>query len=419
MLGWSQGPAERAAAVRPAHRGGQGARFALPLPCLLAVLCLGAQEHTAQAFPNTQPDAAEQWYLTQDHAWDNWPAPPKLATVKVAIIDTGIDAGNPAFAGRIAGGKSFVGGSWQVDSDGHGTFVAGIIAANPFNGIGTAGIAFNASLLIAKVLPADSDGAIPPATEAAAIRWAADEGARVINLSLGGLRDPNDFELDSYSRTERDAIEYAYAKGAVVVAAVGNGTNAPAQPWNFADYPAALPNVLGVSALNQDGSVPNFSNRDPLYVDLAAPGAGIFSTIPRNLVNATDNPSCVGDPYSNCGPAEFQSGNGTSFAAPQVSAGAALLLGIDPTLAPDQVDWLLERSATDVTAATGCSQCPVGRDALTGWGRLDIARAITLLKNAARPPRTRRLRARRRHRQRGLPARRATAKPHELAGLLG
>jgi len=350
-----------------------------------AALCLGAEGPSAQAFPNSQPDAARQWYLTQDNAWSAWSRPPTLATVKVAVIDSGIDAGDPAFAGQIAAGRSFVGGSWQVDTNGHGTFVAGIIAANAFNGIGVAGIAFNAKLLIAKVL--DSEGVIPPGAEASAIRWAANEGAGVINLSLGGLRDPNNPELDGYSRSELEAVEYAYSKGAVIVAAVGNGTTAPTHPWPFADYPAALPNVLGVAALNEDGSVPNFSNRDPVYVDLAAPGAGIFSTIPRNLEDSADDPGCAGDPYSNCGPAEFQSGDGTSFAAPQVTAAAALLLGIDPRLAPDQVDWILERSATDMTAANGCAECGVGRDALTGWGRLDIARAVSFLREGvALPP---------------------------------
>jgi len=351
----------------------------------LAVTCLAARGSSAQAFPNSQPDAAKQWYLTQDNAWSAWSTPPTLATVKVAVIDSGIDAGAPAFVGQIAGGRSFVGGSWRVDTDGHGTFVAGIIAANAFNGAGVAGVAFNAKLLIAKVL--DSAGVIPPGAEADAIRWAANEGARVINLSLGGLRDPNDPELDGYSRSELEAVEYAYAKGAVIVAAVGNGTNAPSHPWPFADYPAALPNVLGVSALNEDGSVPNFSNRDRVYVDLAAPGAGIFSTIPRNLEDSADDPGCAGDPYSNCGPAEFQTGDGTSFAAPQVTAAAALLLGVDPHLAPDQVDWILERSATDMTPANGCGDCRVGRDALTGWGRLDIARAVSFLRErVALPP---------------------------------
>jgi hypothetical protein len=83
--------------------------------------------------------------------------------------------------------------------------------------------------------------------------------------------------------------------------------------------------------------------------------------------------------YSNCGPLEFRGGLGTSFAAPQVSAAAALLLGVDPKLKLDQVEWLLERSATDADPATGCPACPVGRDSLTGWGTLNVAAALDLL----------------------------------------
>ncbi len=347
--------------------------------------CLGGSGTTAAAFPNTQPDAAQQWYLTEDNAWNAWSVRPTLQTVKVAVIDSGIDAGDPAFAGRIAAGRSFVGGSWATDTTGHGTFVAGLIAANAFDGTGIAGLAFNAKLIIAKVV-LDSDGVIPLTAEAAAIRWAVSEGARVINLSFGATRDPNDPELNSYSALERAAIEYAYAKGVVVVAAAGNGTNTPTEPWPYAGYPAALPNVIGVAALNEDGSVPNFSNRDARYVDIAAPGAGIFSTIPRNLED-TSVPGCAGNPYSSCGPAEFQRGDGTSFAAPQVSAAAALLLGTDPKLAPDQVDWILERSATDMTPANGCGGCSVGRDSLTGWGRVDVARAIAFVRDhIALPP---------------------------------
>src|SRR5262249_55875959 len=152
---------------------------------------------------------------------------------------------------------------------------------------------------------------------------------------------------------------------------VGNGTQAPSMPWPFANYPAALPHVIGVAALNQDGSVPRFSNRDPVFVDLAAPGSGIVSTIPRQLIDPT-RPGCTATPYSECGPLEFRNAIGTSFAAAQVSAAAALLLGQDPHLTPDQVGWLLERSARDVKPATGCSPCAPGRDPLTGWGRLDV-----------------------------------------------
>src|SRR5205807_2153544 len=181
--------------------------------------------------------------------------------------------------------------------------------ANPFNGVGMAGLAFNARLIIAKVV--SGDGTVALQAEVAAIHWAVDNGARVINLSLGGVRDPLSPQLDTYSSLEEAAIEYAYSKGAVVVAAVGNGPQSPATPWNFAHYPAALPHVIGVSALRRDGSVPDYSNRDAVYNDLAAPGAAIFSTIPQQLTSTS--PECVGRPYSDCGPQEFREGIGTSF----------------------------------------------------------------------------------------------------------
>src|SRR6185369_14023574 len=103
------------------------------------------------------------------------------------------------------------------------------------------------------------------------------------------------------------------------------------------------------------------------YNDLAAPGDGIFSTIPSNLV--VRRAGCDNRPYSDCGSYEFRDAIGTSFAAPQVSAAAALLLGQDPRLTPEQIAWLLERSADDSSLLTGCAECPAGRDRLTGWGR--------------------------------------------------
>jgi subtilisin family serine protease len=348
---------------------------------LVAALCVAG---SAAAFDNTEPYAAQEWYLDQDQAWTFWPTMPTLKPIKVAVIDSGIDYGHPEFRGRVVGGRSFIpGSSWKQDDDGHGTFVAGEIAANPTNGQGIAGLAFNAQLLIAKVVEPDS-GDVSLDGEVAAIHWAVDNGARVINLSLGGQRDPVDPRFDSYSPAEEAAVEYAYSKGVVVVAAVGNGSESPQTPWEYADYPAALPHVIGVGALREDGSVPAYSNRDPIYVDLAAPGDNIFSTIPRNLIDPTLT-NCVGVPYSNCGPLEFRDAIGTSFAAPQVSAAAALLLGVDPKLAPNQVSWLLERSATDETPATGCPNCTVGRDSLTGWGRLDIDAALTDLQNGDYP----------------------------------
>jgi hypothetical protein len=123
--------------------------------------------------------------------------------------------------------------------------------------------------------------------------------------------------------------------------------------------------------------VPAYSNRDAVFDDIAAPGDRIFSTIPRRLVQSPA--TCVDGAYSDCGPKDFSDAIGTSFSAPQVTAAAALLLGQDPKLTPDQVSWLLERTARDDTAATGCSECPAGRDEYTGWGMLDVQAALTAL----------------------------------------
>lgn len=335
----------------------------------------------AFAFTPTDPLAARQWYLPVVHAFDLWPDLPELPTVRVAVIDSGLDLTHLEFEGRVALARTFVGGD-IADRQGHGTFVAGIIGAALNNGQGVAGMAFSAQLVIAKVVRAD--GTISPDAEAKAIRWAVDSGARVINLSLGGLRDPLDPKRDTYSRSEQEAIAYAYAKGAVIVAAVGNGDQAPKTPWSYASYPAALPHVIGVGALAQDGSVPSFSNRDAVYNDLAAPGEGIVSTLPRALT--ASRPTCIDQGYSLCGPAEFRTAEGTSYAAAEVSAAAALLLSARPGLKPDQVAAVLERSAVDVNAATGCRQCPLLRDAYSGWGRLDVTAALKALDGPLPPP---------------------------------
>jgi subtilisin family serine protease len=353
------------------------------LPLLaLAVGLLAAPAGAASKYVPNDPLFPRQWYVTQDRAFDLWGTlPTTLPAVRVAVIDSGIDSGHPEFAGKIAEEQSFVGGP-IVDRQGHGTFVAGEIAAAVDNAQGIAGIAFPAELLIAKVVR--RDGTIDPSIEAKAIRWAVDNGAQVINLSIGGLRDPFHPARDTRSRQELAAIEYARSRDVVVVAAVGNGDQAPATPWPYASYPAALPHVLGVGALAQDGSVPSFSNRDPIYNDLAAPGEGILSTFPRALT--AERPGCVDQGYSDCGTSEYRDAEGTSFAAPQVSAAAALLRAVDPELTADQVTTLLERTAVDLNAADGCRRCGPLRDALTGWGRLDIAAALQAAESGLVPP---------------------------------
>lgn len=332
-------------------------------------------------FTPSDPLAIRQWYLGRIHAFDAWTQAPNLPSVPVAVLDSGIDSGHPELQNRIAEGKSFVASSWESDTNGHGTFVAGEIAAALNNAQGIAGVGFSASLLVAKIVR--SDGTISPDAEAAAIRWAVDNGARVINMSFGGVRDPRDPDGDTYSPLEAAAVRYAVSKGVLVVAAVGNADNAPIEPWGYAGYPAALPHVLGVSSIARDGSVPNFSNRDRRHNDIAAPGEGIFSTLPRALTSGS-RPGCLLQGYSDCGPPEFKRGEGTSFSAPQVAGAAAVLFGVHPSARADQIATVLKRTAADADPDTGCSRCTFGRDALTGWGLLDVASAVRLLSDA--PP---------------------------------
>jgi subtilisin family serine protease len=333
-------------------------------------------------FTPNDPLAPRQYYLAQDHAFDAFGELPAVNPVRVAIIDSGIDGGHPEFPrSRIWAARSWVGGSALTDEEGHGTFVAGVIAASLNNNEGIAGMAFPAQLVIAKI--ARSDQTIEVRDEAQAIRWAVDMGARVINLSIGGLRDPFNRRRDTFSRLEAAAINYAVKRGAVLVAAVGNSDESPQTPWNFASYPAALPHVVGVSALTPSGNVPSFSNRDRIYNDISAPGQEIFSTLPRALTSF--RPLCQNQGYSDCGPDEFRHAAGTSFAAPQVTAAATVLLALKPTLQADQVANILERAATDVNASNGCKQCALQRDSLSGWGRLDIARAVGALDGEVLP----------------------------------
>jgi subtilisin family serine protease len=348
---------------------------------MAAAAMLAAPAAARTAFSPNDPLAPRQWYLTQDRVFNAFDGLPLLKPVRVAVIDSGVDAGHPELKGRIADAKSFVGGT-TGDDLGHGTFVAGEIAAWTDNGRGIAGLAPPARLLVAKVVR--NDGSVPPRAEARAIRWAVRNGARVINLSLGSLRSPVGSE-DGFSYVEQRAVESAVRRGVLVVASVGNGDGAPTTPWPYANYPAALPHVLGVAAYARSGEVPKFSNRDDVYVDVAAPGQDMLSLFPRALT--ARNPTCGEQGYSSCGPRDYRHADGTSFSSPQVAAAAALLLGRAPWLQPDQVSNLLGRAAADATPASGCTGCSAGRDSLTGFGRLDVTAAIRDLVTPPAPDR--------------------------------
>ena len=347
---------------------------------VLALAIVGTAAAAASSPPNDQ-FLSRQWYLGRDHALETFDAAKQLFTVRVAVIDSGVDLGHPELKNRVVAHRSFVGGT-VADTLGHGTFVAGEIAAIADNTTGIAGLAPPARLVVAKVVR--DDGTIPPRAEARAIRWAVGQGARVINLSLGSTRDPNDPSVDGFSRVEQRAIEYAVRHGALVVAAAGNGNDAPEKPWPWASYPAAYPHVLGVAAYGRLGGVPSFSNRDDRYVDVAAPGMDIFSLFPRPLTSAFSG--CLEQGYSSCGTKDYRHADGTSFSSPQVAAAAALLFGEEAALRPDQVSTILKLKADDATPANGCGDCSPGPDSLSGFGRLDVGAALDALQGAPPAP---------------------------------
>ncbi len=207
--------------------------------------------------------------------------------VRVAVLDTGVQYNHPDLNGKVVRGYNFVERNWDpYDYNGHGTHVAGIIAAATNNGIGIAGMAPGAQIYAVKVLSNSGSGTLNNIADG--IIHAVDNGSKVINLSLGG---------PSGSTTLQNAINYAWNRGAVVVAAAGNeGTSRPS-------YPAYYSNAIAVAATDSADRKASFSNYGS-WVDVAAPGVNILSTYPTNSLAYL---------------------NGTSMAAPYVAGQAALL----------------------------------------------------------------------------------------------
>ncbi len=326
------------------------------------------------AWTPTDPLATREWNLAAVNAFaysEVLPVPTDPVTV--AVIDSGIDRTSPDLAGVVPLAPIDEARD-PTTSLIHGTAVAGIIAADANNGIGGLGVgAPYVRLLDYRVV---GGGDVDPRVEAQAIRDAVGAGARVINLSLGGHRDPKHPELDEFSRVERDAISYAVSRGAVVVAAVGNSDSGTGI---YASWPAALRHVIGVSSVDQKLAWSTFSNTDPVFNDIAAPGEAIITTVPRSL--APTGSSLDAPPGMTIG----SDGTvlGTSFSAPHVSAAAAVLLARHPELTPSQVIWILEHTARRLGDVGG-----IGRDRLTGYGLLDVTAAVRLADGppAALPP---------------------------------
>lgn len=332
-------PALRAAVLRP--RGDLG-RYAAALasePGILRVERASLRRSLVEPALLPLPAGLPlQWQHAAIHA-DVVPEDVSRAAaeVTIAVIDTGADLAAPDLAAKAPVAYSVRSQNADVtDVNGHGTFVAALAAGSGSNGDGIAGVAADAKLMI--VQAGGPTGSFTDVEEAAAIVYAVDHGARVLNLSLGG---------PTTSSVERRAVHYAVARGALLVAAVGNG----ARDGSPVEYPAALLQPVGsrgvggiglaVAASDRAGRQAPFSSSGS-HVSLAAPGEDVFSAVSsRSSLSRYPRTALPG---SLAGFYGFASG--TSFAAPQVSGAAALVWAANPSLRADEVAAILEETAS-------------------------------------------------------------------------
>ena len=310
-------------------------RFIRPLALCGAVVGALFQPTPAAAATINDPLYPQQWGLTKIGAEQAWTIT-RGAGVTIAVIDSG-SGPHPDLDDNLLQGINLFGGvnepgAPDVDTQGHGTHVAGIIAAVANNGVGGAGVAPESRILPIRVLGPDGRGRSGDVV--AGVRMAADMGARVINLSLGG---------DQESPTLSEAISYATSKGSLVIAAAGNDGPTAAPKW-----PAAFDQTIAVAFVDQNNA-PGAKSQVGQYIDIAAPGVGILSTALGNYGLST----------------------GSSMAAAYVSGAAALLFAAQPTLTAGQARDILLQSATDIG--------PPGRDDQTGFGLLNLTAAFAQL----------------------------------------
>jgi subtilisin family serine protease len=308
---------------------------AVEAPSYGEALDAGATTTTTAPLP-ADPDVDKQWALASFPFSALW-ACSKGALITVGIVDSGVQGDHPDLAGRVLGGASIQGGvvtpnGGTKDVNGHGTHVAGIIGAG-VNGVGIVGVAPEVTILPVRVL--DSNGVGANSDIGAGITWAADHGANVINISIGS--NTNSVSVSS-------AVDYAVQRGVTVVAAAGN--NHQQNPPDVPQYPAALDSTVAVAALSQSGGIAGYSTTGA-YVDVAAPGSNIWSSVP---------------------PSTWGTKSGTSMASPHVAALIALILGSRGSVAPAAMLARLTSTATDAG--------PVGFDPMFGWGRIDPIAAL-------------------------------------------
>jgi len=283
----------------------------------------------AEFVPN-DPGYSSQWHLPRISAPGGWDLTVGSSSATIAVIDSGIDPFHPDLAANLVPGYNFVAGNTDTrDVYGHGTAVAGAAGAIGNSGIGVAGVAWSSSIMPLVVL--DSSGYGTVANVASAITYASDHGAKVINISLA---------FNGSTSTLENAVNYAWTKGLVIVAAAANAsTNTPY-------YPAALDRVVAVSATDQNDNLASFSNYGD-WIEVAAPGVSVYTT-------------------ANGG--GYLYGSGTSLSSPIVAGLASLVFSLNPGLTNAQVVNLITSKADDLGTT--------GFDANFGWGRINVQRTL-------------------------------------------
>ena len=299
------------------------------------VLAVALDSTTSFAASGSDPLLDQQWGLTAIGAPSVWKIT-RGAGITVAVIDSG-SGPHPDLDANLDAGRTMFGlidsvGVLDIDNAGHGSHVAGIIAAVADNAIGGSGVAPQSRILPIRVL--DSLGSGDSKDVSKAVRFAVDSGVRVINLSLGG-------STESTSLTA--AIQYAVDRNVLVVAAAGNGAADSTPKW-----PGASDLTIAVTAVDRYNSVTSFDQRGD-YIDIAAPGSSIVSTASN----------------------DYKIQSGTSMAAAFVSGAAALLFAAQPSITAAQVRDVLQRTATDIGAP--------GRDTTFGHGLVNLVAAFAEL----------------------------------------
>jgi len=278
---------------------------------------------------------------------EGWEETKGTNSTLIAILDTGIDLLHPDLQSKVlSGGRDFANDDFDASDDHwHGTHVAGIAAAETNNTEGIAGVAWNCKLLPVKVLDENGDGYYSWIADG--IRWAADEGADVINMSFGG---------PSEAGILAEALNYAKAAGVVLIASAGNEEDSVFYPAAYDEY------CIAVAATDYNDERPWWSNPGP-EVDVAAPGVRIISCSPTWY----------------WGPGSFPYGyaEGTSQAAPHVAGLAALIKDLKPWLRVDEIMDIIRYTAEDVNSGTS-----PGFDEFIGYGRINMDRALVPIKLA-------------------------------------